>query len=237
MVCHQVERALAHGQPSDAVIAALTRHLEFEEAEPLLVLGIRGERALIDRFLTAVESGEFSNTQIRNAGFSVTEMFGWKSSDTRATHLRLSNRAEQIAALPVEEQRNAFQRLEEDTRNLPFSSRTLVPGILWAATACLNSRARLRCAGAALACERYRMAHGAWPSALNDLVPEFLAGLPRDPFDGKPLRFRRHNGQLVIYSVGEDRRDDGGETESLSHVPAGRDLEFRIWDPGLRSVR
>ncbi len=236
-VCHQVERALAHGQSSDSAIATLKRALESEEVEPLLVFGIRGERAITDRFLAAVDSGEFSNAQIRNAGFSVTEMLLWKSAETRATQLRFNNRAERIAALPAEEQQSAFQRLEDDTRNQPSLSRTLVPAILRVATASLRSRARLRCAGAALACERFRMARGAWPSALQDLVPEFLPALPTDPFDGKPLRFDRKNGQVIIYSVGEDRRDDGGETEARSHAPPGRDLEFRLWDPSLRSAR
>ena len=98
----------------------------------------------------------------------------------------------------------------------------LVPAILRVATDCLSSRARLRCASAALGCERYRLARGAWPSALEELVPEFLPRLPIDPFDGKPLRFRRENDQVVFYSVGEDRRDDGGRTEGRSAFERGQ---------------
>jgi ABC-type transport system involved in multi-copper enzyme maturation permease subunit len=237
LFCHQVERALAHGQSSATAMAMLQRSLEQEELEPILVFGIRGERALTDRFLTAVGSGEFSNKQIKNAGFSVTEMFLWKSDEIRAIGFRFDNRAEQIAALPAEEQQRAFERLEEEIRPLPFASRAFVPAILRLANTCLSSRARLRCAGAALACERYRIARGIWPSALADLVPEFVITLPTDPFDGKPLRFRREKDCILIYSVGEDRRDDGGESEARSHSTAARDLEFRLWEPSLRSAR
>ena len=35
-------------------------NLDAEEGQPLLVLGIRGERRAVDRFLTAVDSGEFN---------------------------------------------------------------------------------------------------------------------------------------------------------------------------------
>src|SRR5262249_35416679 len=49
--CRQVELALAHGGASEAALVALQRSLDAEEAEPLLVRGIRGERAIIDRFL------------------------------------------------------------------------------------------------------------------------------------------------------------------------------------------
>jgi ABC-type Na+ efflux pump permease subunit len=232
--CRQIERSLAQGQPSDIALAALERDLEAEEVQPLLVFGLRGERALMDRFLSAVGSGEFTHRQLRNAGFAYTDVLLWKTAPTRAIQLRFNNRAEQIATLPVEQQQAAFQQLDDESRNLPFASRMLVPGTLWVATACLTSRARLRCASTALACERYRLARGAWPSALEELVPRFLPRLPIDPFDGKPIRFRRENDHFVLYSVGEDRRDDGGRTEAVSRSSAGRDLEFRLWDPSRR---
>ena len=31
-----------------------------------------------------------------------------------------------------------------------------------------------------------------------------------DPFDGLPLRFKSTDNQLLIYSVGENKTDDGG---------------------------
>ena len=40
-----------------------------------------------------------------------------------------------------------------------------------------------------LACRSYKARHGAYPEKLDALVPEFLAEVPRDPFDGEPLRY------------------------------------------------
>jgi len=36
------------------------------------------------------------------------------------------------------------------------------------------------------------------------LVPGQLSAVPADPFDGKPLRFKRLTKGYVIYSIGKD---------------------------------
>jgi hypothetical protein len=73
----------------------------------------------------------------------------------------------------------------------------------------------------ALAIERYRRDHqGRLPSQLPDLSPAYVADIPIDPFSGSPLLFRERPGSYVVYSVGPDRRDDGGEV-NLGHQGAG----------------
>ena len=233
----RLERTLAQGEPSAIALATLQTSLDDEEDQPLFEFGIRGERALMDRFLSAVDSGDFTRTQLRSAGFAYTDVLFWNSAPTRAIQLRFDNRAERIALLPAEEQFTEFQRLEADSKNLPLASRMLVPAILRVATACLSGRARLRCASAALGCERYRLVRGKWPVALEELVPAFLRRLPIDPFDGKPIRFCRASDHVVIYSVGADCRDDGGRTETVPPSTAGRDLEFRLWNSSSREPR
>jgi hypothetical protein len=64
----------------------------------------------------------------------------------------------------------------------------------------------------AIALERFRLKHGAYPSAPSALVPEFLPSTPRDPVDGQPLRYRLDtDGTFVLYSIGEDAADNGGD--------------------------
>jgi hypothetical protein len=233
--CQQVELALAHGQASEAVLATLQGSLDAEEAEPLLVTGIKGERALMDRFLTSVEAGAFTPKQVRKtSSFSIVLYLFRHSTTARAAHLRFCNRAEELATRPVAEQLDGFRQLDRTTADFPPDLRTLVPAMLRLATAFHESRARLRCATVALAAERHRLARGTWPPALEALRPDFLAQVPSDPFDGAPLRYRRLDDGIVISSVGEDGRDDGGETESTSPSGTGRDLGFRLWDPPVR---
>jgi hypothetical protein len=92
-----------------------------------------------------------------------------------------------------------------------------------------------RCALVALATERYRMRYSHWPDTLDALVPEFLDEPPVDPFDEKPLRYLRDEEGVIVYSVGEDGVDDGGEVrrQSGSRI-AAPDVGFRFFDPELR---
>ncbi len=67
----------------------------------------------------------------------------------------------------------------------------------------------------AIALERFRMARSAFPKTLAELVPDMIAALPDDIYTGKPLTYRRddHDG-FLLYSVGPNRRDDGGANDS-----------------------
>jgi hypothetical protein len=71
--------------------------------------------------------------------------------------------------------------------------------------------ARFRSARTGLAVERFRLGEGGLPGNLSELVPGHLDEVPNDPFDGKPLRYKRLDPGYVVYSIGRDGDDDGGE--------------------------
>ena len=76
-------------------------------------------------------------------------------------------------------------------------------------TATMTDLARLACA-----LENFRIARGALPQALAELVPEFLPVLPVEIVNGEPYRYRRaEDGSFLLYSVGTDLRDDGGVSD------------------------
>jgi hypothetical protein len=81
---------------------------------------------------------------------------------------------------------------------------------------------------AAVAVERYRLARGSLPETLDQLAPAGLAGASRDPFDGAPLRYTRLDRGFVVYSVGEDCKDDGGKDEAHKKQGETYDLVFRV---------
>jgi hypothetical protein len=67
----------------------------------------------------------------------------------------------------------------------------------------------------AIALKRYQLQHGNFPDKLSELTPELLPSVPLDPVDGKPLRYRRNtDGTFLLYSVGADGKDDGGDPTS-----------------------
>ena len=64
----------------------------------------------------------------------------------------------------------------------------------------------------ACALERYRLEQSQYPKALDALVPQFAEQLPYDIVAGQPLKYRlTGDGQFVLYSVGWNEKDDGGQ--------------------------
>ena len=70
----------------------------------------------------------------------------------------------------------------------------------------------------ALACRRYRAKHGCYPEKLDELVPEFIAAVPLDPFDGKPLRY--NNEHHYVWTVGEELAFNG----DVDFTPEGKPM-------------
>jgi hypothetical protein len=66
------------------------------------------------------------------------------------------------------------------------------------------------------------------------LIPEFLDKVPTDPYDGKPLRYRRLDDGVVVYSIGRDGKDDGGKLDRNDQLRAGIDFGFQLWDVNRR---
>jgi hypothetical protein len=68
---------------------------------------------------------------------------------------------------------------------------------------------------------------GALPPTLDALVPEYLDEVPRDPYDGKPIRYSAE--KRIIYSVGMDGVDSGGSTQAESRAA--------LWDEAEPTLR
>ena len=77
-----------------------------------------------------------------------------------------------------------------------------------------------------LAAEQYRARHHRLPDRLDDLVPDLIPILPRDPFDGKPMRMKRTEHGLIVYSIGPDMVDNDGTP--LDHDKRTGDVTFEV---------
>jgi hypothetical protein len=74
----------------------------------------------------------------------------------------------------------------------------------------------------ACALERYRLAHGEYPEKLDSLTPQFITKLPHDIITADALKYRRtESGGFVLYSVGWNQTDDGGQVSSNLRDGAG----------------
>jgi len=61
-----------------------------------------------------------------------------------------------------------------------------------------------------VALEHYRRQEGRFPDSLDASTPRYLPSIPRDIFDGEPIRYARRGDSYVLYSIGGDGDDDGG---------------------------
>src|SRR5581483_956076 len=81
----------------------------------------------------------------------------------------------------------------------------------------------------AIALKRYELQRHEFPATLNELVPNFLKAVPNDGMDGQPLRYRRNaDGRFLLYSIGDNGKDDGGDpisdqidTPGMHYSPRG----------------
>lgn len=108
----------------------------------------------------------------------------------------------------------------------------ILPAIQRTMNAGIKAEARQNSCIATIAAQRYRLQHGTLPQALTDLkdfIPE------KDPskstrlidlFDGQPLRFKTKDDGVIIYSIGENRVDDGGDVDNARRVSG--DLGYLI---------
>jgi hypothetical protein len=90
------------------------------------------------------------------------------------------------------------------------------PALVACSQAMGRETASLRATECLIVMRRWQLTHRGLPRAL--LVAAREAGLkavPADPFNGKPMRVAVLRGQPIVYSVGKDGRDDGGQKDSI----------------------
>ena len=116
-------------------------------------------------------------------------------------------------------------RSAEEMRNGPYTlfAKALMPGIGKVALRPAQVQTFVDAARVAGALERFRLAEGKLPPSTEALTPKYLKELPKDLIDGKPLRFRANpDGGYILYSVGWNRSDEGGEVGLKKESPASR---------------
>ena len=79
----------------------------------------------------------------------------------------------------------------------------------------------------AIALKRYELRNHRLPATLAEMTPDLLKTVPIDFMDGQPLRYRRNaDGTFLLYSVGENGRDDGGDP-SLENGVTGSNFSWQ----------
>jgi ABC-type transport system involved in multi-copper enzyme maturation permease subunit len=241
VAARRIERVLAQGAPSAKALGELQGLLEGDLSDRLALLQARAQRAHTDDFWERLSEGRIPvmGSYSPNGFAFLKGIFEGSPTEHRAVCLKYNSEFVEIMKLPDHIALARISALPNLATSyfMMFSSSNFTQ-IQWVPLA------ELRCAVAILAVERYRLAHGNWPKSLDDLAPAFLREVPADPFDGKPLRYRRLPDGVVIYAVGFDGTDDGGKLDrGASRLPGfprtavprtGIDVGVRLWDASRR---
>lgn len=68
-----------------------------------------------------------------------------------------------------------------------------------------------RAAETGIAVCQYHQEKGIYPDSLEDLIPDFMAAVPVDPYtENTPLKYRNESDRITIYSIGTNKADDNG---------------------------
>jgi hypothetical protein len=254
MACQSLVRILAQGTPTAGALLKVQKALgeEARDIKPLPLYALKAERGEWFNLFDSIAAGEMTLDQFDRVKpkpenwLQRARSWWWIQPRMRmgqAAYLEKMTRAIENAQLPVTEQRREFARFEAEVaeykRASPSEALAMIvfPALSKVPTNHHRTCALLDCARTAVAAERYRLAHGRWPQALDQLVPEFLEKVPQDIFGTGPLRSRRLKDGLLVYSVGPDGEEepDGlGGKEDPAFEP---DVGFRLWDVDHRRRR
>jgi hypothetical protein len=243
-----LERVLAQTRHSAGQLEAMQKLLTREMEVPILYRALRGERGGIDQLVEAIEQGKIKPSS--SGGLTVGEsswIQAWLQAPMlagfgRGDLLRLMTEAVEAAKLPPEQRAEAFKRINQSVQQIDRSARRgstflllLMPNTTRASESDRRQQGNMRCAIVALAAERYRLKHARWPDTLEAVCKEgLLPAVPTDPFDGRSLRYKRVADGLLIYSVGMDGVDNGGNLNRQRPMDEGVDQGFQLWDPEAR---
>jgi hypothetical protein len=238
--CKMAGRVLAQGEPDEGDLKAFQEMLKDEDAFPYWDVTLRGERALQNTALDALESGKATLSELAGDPPDWQERFlPFLTEDyVRAVHPDLFTYMAKLRAageLPPRARDQAMQQIVREARAAGPNPVTLfMPAFAKLADAFARCHAVLRCTAVALAAERYRRLHGDWPKSLDQLAPDLLDTVPTDPFTGDPLLYQRLLDGVVIYSTSSDGVDNGGTVDAENPASPGADVGVRLWDVAKR---
>lgn len=153
--------------------------------------------------------------------------------DDLAAHTRLSAELDNTAGEPYWKAKDRMQEYDQQVRNRPGGvlTSTLMPPLGELAAGAARGDARREAVRLGLALYRYQAKHGRFPEKLDELVPEFLSAVPRDPFDGRPMRMKPSARGVTVYSVGVQPAESGGLFFDLERT-AG-EISFTVPEQGV----
>jgi len=236
-----LQRILNRMPLTDTQLSELAAAIEESQNQQTLTRAFVGERCMGEGVFDGLRTGRIPMTQMISflgdapwwrVLFPLYRTAGLLEQDERC-YLDIMEENVKATQLTPPEDMAAASAVVGKVNHLSLChvlSRMLLPALDRAMVKAAQCDAMIRDAQTAIAVEHYRLANGTLPKQLSDLVPAFLPAVPADPFDGKLLRYKTLAKGYIVYSVGEDREDNGGvekNARGVSYAP-GTDITFTV---------
>ncbi|TWU12236.1 hypothetical protein CA54_10590 [Symmachiella macrocystis] len=208
--CETIENLLPYCEWSDVDLASLQWAVQSARFKDELARGVAGERVVLLDAIAETSVGPWRTTNLLE-GLRLLDLFADQLPNS------WPNLLTSLLVLDAE-----FDTYTESPS--VGVARILVAldssGVKLAANSGASSTARQRCTITALALQRHRLKYGQLPDSLDQMDPQLLGPATQmadaliDPFDGQPLRYQVQESQVIIYSVGINGVDDGGDLQT-----------------------
>jgi hypothetical protein len=247
-VVNLLVRALAQGEPSDAVLTALQTRIEAAAAEPLFLYTLRGERACRFCYLESLRNaaaaqradGKLPAPPAADNDRTTAAMARGPDyiASQEVWYLRHMNELVQIAKLPPEQWAGALDArhatIEEEVKsdNATLLTQHLAKEMTSAPAELFRlGNAQLRCAIVGIAAERFRRLMSRWPVTPDELVAvRLLTSVPTDPYAaGQSIKLDRRPNRLHVCTA-----HDAVGARSTNDKPAALQVVFVLYDAPMR---
>jgi hypothetical protein len=211
---------------TDAQLAELSSELSRTDLMAHLSDALRGERASalqVDikrrpEALLLVQSSDTGKSKNHTALRAAATLWpeGWLNEDkaryigTMQRYIDAVNHPKELPSALADIEASLASRTAWNKIRNPLSYLAM-PALTGSAKRIALTQTILHSLAAACSVERYRMAHGRLPAALDDLIPAFLPSVPTDPLTGEPLHYKLSDtGSVLVYGTGWNQKDDAG---------------------------
>lgn len=201
--------AMGYCAPNQAQLEKLDSILAGIDSKKSYAQSLKGERVL---FLTNSEHMKSS--------------FGWFPTNYADIVCYLDAVERQIKDSGLIYKEAKSRGLFDEGKDLPFYcflSSLSIPTFSKAMALNYVVEAEIACGRASLAVEAYNNKFGIYPGKFSEVRPIGKLHIPNDPFTGKPLMYRPLKNGYVIYSLGENQKDNGGLNERQDKNAKGAD--------------
>ena len=231
-----LERAVNRTEFTDEQLADLSQTLVDAEYPSAMTRAFAGERCFGVSILKTpgaqIPRSLYQTDDLPHL-FCVLYRFSGLADMDAAIYLDLINDYMKVIQLPPQQRQEATDAIVDNINKISrvhIFTRLFLSALSQVTTLDIRGISQLRTARAGLAVQRYRLAAGKLPESLADLIPTYLDAVPKDPFDGKDLRYKKLETGFVVYSIGEDGNDDGGKERPRKRTgpPASWDVTFIV---------